>query len=299
MIHLFLVLCACLAQAAMATAEVEITGRDSTHVFKAPPERVVTLDWALTEQVLDLGVAPVGAPELDLYEEWVGDPPLPASTADVGLRTEPNLERIAALTPDVILASDIDERQVRALERIAPTVVFKAYDAEHDNVEAARRIFLELAGLFDRTKLAERRLAEMERTLDRIARDVAALDVPGTATVIRLNDDSTVWIYGDNSFPTYALKRLGLSSEISLPRSRWGVTQKPLESLAEVESGALLAIRPHMGGAAAFEGPLWPALPAVRNGRFTEVPRVWSYGGILSLERHAGAFLSALEDLSE
>ncbi len=139
----------------------------------------------------------------------------------------------------------------------------------------------------------------MADRLDRIAERVAALDPPDRATLIRLNDASTVWIYGANSIPDHALRRIGLTPGLDLPANRFGVTQRPLEDLALVEDGLLLAIRPHMGGAAAMEGPLWRALPAIRADRFAEIPRVWSYGGILSVERHAEAILAALEDLQQ
>lgn len=287
-----------LGLAGPALAEVSIEDRDGTQSFDAPPERVVTLDWALTEQVLDLGITPIGAPELALYRDWVGAPEVPKHVADVGLRTEPNLERIAALEPDVILASDLDPAQAQILTRIAPTVVFNAWSAEHDNVEAAREIYLRLATLFDRETMARERLDAMETRLDEIAAHIAALDLPDRATVVRLNDETTVWIYGDDSVPVYTLERLSLTSELDLPRTRWGVTQRPLADLAAVENGLLLAIRPHMSGVAAMEGPLWQALPAVRADHFAEVPRVWSYGGILSVERHGEAMLAALEKLA-
>jgi ferric hydroxamate transport system substrate-binding protein len=282
-----------------ALSGVTVTDRDLTTLFDMPPERVVVLDWALAEQVLDLGISPVGAPELGLYEIWVSKPALPETTIDVGLRTEPNLEGIAALNPDVILASDLDPALENALARIAPTVVFKAWNSGHDNVAAAREIFLLLASLFQRTTEAKAKLAEQEIRLTEIAARIAALNVPTQATAIRLNDEASVWIYGTNSFPQHVLERLGLSSEITLAPSRWGVAQRPLAALAEVEEGVLLAIEPHMDGGAAKEGPLWQALPAVARGHYAEVPPVWSYGGILSLERHAEAFLAALERMVE
>ncbi|CUH39276.1 Iron(III)-hydroxamate-binding protein FhuD [Jannaschia seosinensis] len=282
-----------------APAQVTVADRDGSTTFEASPERVVTLDWALIEQVRDLGITPVGAPELGLYAEWVADPPLPEAVVDVGLRTEPNLERIAALEPDVILASDLDPAQVAQLNRIAPTLVFDAWAADHDNVAAARQNFETLAVLFDREDYARAELAAMETRLDEIAADLAARDLPTMATAIRLNDDATVWIYGKNSFPARALERLGFAAEFDLPASRWGVTQKPLDVLAQVENGALLAILPHMAGVTTMESPLWDALPAIRANRFAEVDTVWSYGGILSLERTAEAFHDALVTLAE
>lgn len=285
-----ILLCLAVSTGAQTESEGAVT-------FESPPERVVVLDWALAEQVLDLDIVPVGAPELELYSEWVSAPKIPEGVADVGLRTEPNLERIAELAPDVILASDIDAAQERKLSRIAPTLVFDAWSAEHDNVAAARDIYLRLADLFGRAEMAKARLDEMEARLDKIAVRISELDLPGTATVIRLNDDSTVWIYGANSIPVHTLDRIGLAPELDLPAARWGVTQRPLDDLAAAREGALLAIGPHMGGAEAMSGPLWSALPAIRERRFAEVPRVWSYGGILSVERHAEAFLDALEGL--
>lgn len=293
--------CLLILLASLATpvlAEVTVADRTGPRSFASPPDRVVTLDWALTEAALDLDVIPVGAPELDLYADWVGTPAIPESVADVGLRTEPNLERIAALEPDVILASDLDPAQAETLGRIAPTLVFDAWSAAHDNVAAARETFLTLADLFDRRATAEARLSRMDARLDTIAARIAALGVADRATLIRLNDDSTVWIYGGNSIPVHVLRRVGLRPEIELPITRWGVIQRPLPDLARVEDGLLLAIRPHMGGAEAMAGPLWQALPAIRAGRFAEIRPVWSYGGILSVERHAEAILAALEDLA-
>ena len=278
-------------------AEVTVQGRDGPVTFETVPERVVVLDWALAAQMLDLDIPPAGAPELDLYREWVGAPEMPAQTVDVGLRTEPNLERIDDLGPDVILAADIDAGQADRLNRIAPTVVFESWSDDHDNVAAARDTYLALAGLFEREDLAQERIAAQETRLDEIATEVADMDLPDKATAIRLNDGSSVWIYGDNSFPRHALRRMGLAPEIDLPASRWGVTQRPIDALAEVDTGLLLAIRPHMGGAAALDGPLWSALPAVRALRFEEVEPVWSYGGFLDIGRHAERFLDALQTL--
>ncbi|SES38217.1 iron complex transport system substrate-binding protein [Tranquillimonas rosea] len=281
---------------APAAAEIEVSDRRGAQSFDAVPERVVVMDWALAEQVLDLGITPVGAPELDLYRDWVGQPAMPDDVTDIGLRTEPNLERLAALSPDVIVASGVEPDQIAVLERIAPVLAFDAFSADHDNVAAARDIFLTLARLFGREDRAEEKLAAMEDELDRIAADLEERygDRLTQVTAVRLNDDSTVWIYGDNSIPTYVLGRLGFDPEVPVAASKWGVAQRPLEDLAKVEEGALLAIRPHMGGAAAFDSPLWQALPAVRAGRFAEAEPVWSYGGILSVLRHARAFRDAL-----
>ncbi|MFD2740945.1 iron-siderophore ABC transporter substrate-binding protein [Sulfitobacter aestuarii] len=264
------------------------------------PERIVVLDWALTEQLLDLGITPVGAPELALYREWVIDPALPESVADIGLRSEPNLEQIASLAPDLILASDLDPAQLARLERVAPVRVFEAFSKDHDNIAAARDIFETIAQLTGRAALAEARISAMTAELSALRQSLFAAfngEVPSVA-VVRLRDDAGVWIYGANSMPAAALEALGIQNALPQPPSRWGAVQRPLSALIEVGTGAVIAIRPHMAGTAVFDTPIWRHLPAVQADRFAEAAPVWSYGGYLSLLRHARVFTQALQAMS-
>jgi iron complex transport system substrate-binding protein len=176
-------------------------------------------------------------------------------------------------------------------------LVFDAFNAEHDNIAAARRIYLKLARLLDREDLARARLAEMNDEINRLAEDLKASPVH-EAAIIRLNDAATIWVYGDNSFAEAALDRLGIENALPQAPSRWGVAQRPLDVLAGVETGAVLAIRPHGPGAKVFETLVWRFLPAVAQKRFAEIPPLWSYGGILSLGRHTSAIHAALTDLA-
>ena len=250
------------------------------------------LDWALAQQVLDLDVVPVAVPGIALYSEWVETPPIPDTVTDIGRRDAPDLERLAGLAPDVILVSDTAPAEVARFERIAPVLAFDAFDAAHDNIAAARRIYLTLARLLGREDLAQARLAEMEQEIDRLARDLGDGSIH-EAAIIRLNDAATIWVYGANSFAQAALDRLGLQNALPQPAGRWGVAQRPLDVLAGVETGAVLAIRPHGPGAAVFDSPVWRFLPAVAGGRYAEIPPLWSYGGILTLGRHAQAIHAA------
>jgi iron complex transport system substrate-binding protein len=276
---------------------VSVEDRRGTQGFTERPERVAVLDWALAQQVLDLDIVPVAAPEIALYSEWVATPPIPDTVTDIGRRDAPDLERLAALAPDVILVADATPEDVARLERIAPVLAFDAFDAAQDTIAAARRIYLTLARLLHRQELARARLAEMDKEIDRLARDLSDSPIR-EAAIIRLNDAATVWVYGDNSFAQAALDRLGLENALPQAPSRWGVAQRPLDVLAGVETGAVLTIRPHGPGAAVFDSPVWRFLPAVAEDRFAEIPPLWSYGGILSLGRHAQAIHAALTDLA-
>lgn len=279
---------------------ITVEDRRGAQHFESAPQRIVVLDWAMAEQVLDLGLVPVAAPDLASYREWVGEPAMPSGVVEIGRHEAPNLDLLAELSPDVILAKDIPAQDVARLEKIAPVLVFDAFNAGHDNVAAARRIYFTLARLFGREALARQQLREMGAEIGAMAADLrlALGNKIDRVAVIRLNDKASVWVFGENSYAEVALQRLGLANALPQARSRWGAAQRPLKALAKVETGAVLAIRPHMPGRAVFDTAIWRFMPFVRNGRFAETRPVWSYGGILSLGRHARAIHDALMTLA-
>lgn len=112
-------------------------------VIPAEPERVVTIGWASQDTVLALGVTPVGIAE----DAWAGgengllpwsDAAItrtgktigkPGGGADVTVFSdmpEINIEELAALNPDLILAtySGISQEQYDQLSKLAPTVAY-------------------------------------------------------------------------------------------------------------------------------------------------------------------------------
>ncbi|WP_144510787.1 ABC transporter substrate-binding protein [Bacillus sp. FJAT-22090] len=95
----------------------------STTIDKTP-ERVVILSNEGTEALLALGITPVGA-----VQSWLGDPwydhisDKMKNVEVVGTESEVNLEKIAALKPDLIIGTKIRQEAVYdQLSAIAPTV---------------------------------------------------------------------------------------------------------------------------------------------------------------------------------
>jgi ABC-type cobalamin/Fe3+-siderophores transport system ATPase subunit/ABC-type Fe3+-hydroxamate transport system substrate-binding protein len=263
--------------------------------FASPPERVVALSWAMVEQLLELGITPVGVADADGYAVWVARPPIPEGVTSVGLRQEPNLERIAALRPDVILVSDDQIDLVPHLEKIAPVLHFDAFSADHDNLAASRRIYLELAKLFDRETAARTRLTRLDARLAALAEAVRRHfgDTGPKVTVVRFLDDARVLVHGDNAMPVFALEAIGLESGFPLPATRWGITNRKVQELGFLD-GIVLHIEPFDKAGTLFSSPLWKAMPFVRTGRFGALPPTWTYGGALSVEYLAEAITDAL-----
>jgi iron complex transport system substrate-binding protein len=98
-----------------AMGETKITGT---------PERIVVLTNQGTESLLELGIKPVAA-----VKSWIGDPwydhikDQMDGVQVIGDETQPNLELIASLKPDLILGTKVRQEKVYTqLSSIAPTV---------------------------------------------------------------------------------------------------------------------------------------------------------------------------------
>ena len=103
----------------------EITHAMGTTKVPAEPKRVVVLDTDKIDTALSLGVTPVGAATAGEAKSWptyFGADKL-AGIKEVGVLTEPDLEAINALKPDLILGSKFrQEKFYDELAAIAPTV---------------------------------------------------------------------------------------------------------------------------------------------------------------------------------
>ncbi|BCV23893.1 ABC transporter substrate-binding protein [Gelria sp. Kuro-4] len=85
-------------------------GRQVT--LPAPPVRLVSLSPGNTEILFALGLGPkvVG---VDEYSDY---PPEAAQVAKIGSFSQPSVEKVVALKPDLVLATDMHEQAVRQLE---------------------------------------------------------------------------------------------------------------------------------------------------------------------------------------
>lgn len=105
--------------------------------LKGTPKRIVTLYQGATDVAIALGIKPVG-----IVESWVEKPIYDylrdelEDTPIVGLETQPNLEEIAKLKPDLIIASKLRHEKIyEQLSQIAPTVTHETVFKFKDTVE--------------------------------------------------------------------------------------------------------------------------------------------------------------------
>ena len=149
-----------LSAAALAQPIVVRDDRGSEHRFAAPPQRIVTMLPSLTEAawVLGVGTRLVG---VDRYSNW---PAQIAALPRLGGLEDAHIEAIAALQPDVVLAST-SSRAMDRLEVLGLRVVRLKSDS-HDDV---RRTLQLVAQLLGRPEAGARVWGDIQRQLDAAA----------------------------------------------------------------------------------------------------------------------------------
>ncbi|SDM81502.1 ABC transporter substrate-binding protein [Actinomyces ruminicola] len=180
--------------------------------IEAAPERVVIISTGQLDAALTLGIVPVGATSGDgagtvpdyLPTAFPDDADALAAITDVGSRTEPSVEAIANLSPDLILmniAGKDAESLYGSLSEIAPTV------ATQGTGQYWKQDFLLLADALGKPETAQAWLeafhADAASAGEGIADDV-------TVSLLRKNGDRTR-IFGAVSFAGSVLADMGVA----------------------------------------------------------------------------------------
>jgi len=273
-----------------ASGPVTVTDDRGTVTLDAPATRVVSLEWGLTENLLTLGVAPVGQADTKGYNTWDTVVPLDPETPDVGTRGEPSLDAIAALDPDLVVATtDLPEEVIAQIEKQVPVVALKGSDAS-DPIGQMRRT-LELLG--DATGTSAAADAELAAFDAKVADAKARLDAAGKAGASYTMADG--WIAdGAVSVRMYtAGAYLGGVAELAGLTNVWtgegdpayGLGVTDVEGLTAVPEGTHFLYAANDSEDDPFadglkDNAVWKQLPFVEAGDVHRLPDgIWMFGG--------------------
>ncbi|EPZ5420860.1 iron-siderophore ABC transporter substrate-binding protein [Vibrio parahaemolyticus] len=285
----------------IARANADITVHDAygAVTFEQVPQRVVVLNWDILEQVLALDIEPIAAPNLPGYRQWVVNPYAPESIEDIGTRAEPNLEKIASLKPDVILAASPQQDLIPLLRQIAPVVYLPNFSQNEAAAQTAIKHFRTLGALFDKQELAEQKLAKLNDSFkqlrDKIRQHYSA---PLDVLVMRFSTPNSVLLSTENSTTDYVVEQLGLTNPIKVSARAWGIKQNRINRLQNLEQSFVLYVQPFPQESKLNSSPLWQAMPFVKKQRVNSVRAVWAYGGAMSLQYMAEAITDSLIELA-
>ncbi|MCC6612273.1 MAG: iron-siderophore ABC transporter substrate-binding protein [Anaerolineae bacterium] len=269
------------------------------------PQRIVTLEWTYTEDLLALGIQPVGMADIDGYSEWVKIPvALDASVADVGTRNEPNLEVIAGLNPDMIigvafrLTENYDE-----LSAIAPTLVFNPYpdDLSVSQYDEMMSTFTTIGAAVNRADEGSQVLAHMEATYDAAEAALEAVGRSGEPFILSqgwtTDNLSTFRLFTDNAMGVHILEQIGLENAWDAAPQLYGFTEIGIEGFADLRDEAFnfFYVAQESDNALFAESPLWSSLTFVQQERaYWMGGDVWLFGGPLSAELLVDTVLTAM-----
>lgn len=295
---------------ASATASTESSGpisltdaRGKTIELDGPATRVVGTEWGAVENLVTLGVMPVGAADVKGYGAWVKAEPLDDSVTDIGTRGEPSFDTIASLDADLIVATnDLSDNVIRQLEDLAPVMVVKSADASHQ-IQQAEDNLRQVAEATGTQEKAEEAIGEYDAA---VADGKAALEQAGLAgTRVAFADgwaaDGQVSIrpYAKGSLMTDINTDLGLESAWTMKGDpAYGLAQTDVEALTTIDADRFVYIANDVDADftdALEDNAVWKSLPFVKSGNVYRLDDgIWMFGGPSSMTQYVKSLVASL-----
>lgn len=226
-----------------------------------PVRRIVSLAPSVTETLFALGLGDRVVGDTDFCDY----PPEAKQKKRIGGTINPNIEAVAALHPDLVVASREINRpdSVSALERLGMAV----YVTDPQNVEqvlTSTERLGELLGAGDTGRLLT---ANLRRRLGELDQRLAGLPAKNVLMVVWLDPLMSV---GRNTFMEDALRRAGARSIIDSPQPWPNID---LEQVVRLQPEYLIISNDNAKQVqrelSEFQArPVWRRLEAVRNRRF-------------------------------
>lgn len=247
----------------------------------ATRQRVIALDWSAAETLFAINAPPIAIAEVDNYTTWTAHQPPPPSIVDVGLTTQPSLELMDSLRPDLILVADLQkgalEHRLRKVARIENVSI---YNGDRFPLAGARRETLRLGQVLGAVDDAQA-LVDRAEAVFAAARARVAPYRERPVLCFVLQDERHGWVADRNGLVQNVLDELGLQNAWQGENSFWGFTMIGIEALAPYPDVLLLVGRFTLDDPQAVDrSPIWQALEPVRAGRAVDLPRFWYFGAL-------------------
>ncbi|MEZ4640311.1 MAG: ABC transporter substrate-binding protein [Caldilineaceae bacterium] len=294
------------ADATTPAEPVTITHALGQTTIPATPQRIVALEWTYVEDLLALGIQPIGVADIVGYESWVQIPvTLAEDVVDVGTRQAPNLETLARLQPDLILAPSFRVAEIYdELSAIAPTLTFDPYPTDESVTQYAemRQTFRTIADVVGRQTEAEAVLVGMDATFDAARSQIEAagrLGEPFALAQAFGQDTVQVRLFTGNAMAVEIVEQIGLENAwADAAFQQYGFSTVSVETLPDLGSLNFFYVVQADNDVFAREAiaPVWQSLAFVEEGRaYALGGDTWLFGGPLSAEVLVQTILSALE----
>ncbi|MGC5325128.1 ABC transporter substrate-binding protein [Brevibacillus sp. SYSU BS000544] len=246
---------------------LEITHSMGKTKLPKKPEKVITLDNGALDNLMALGVKPIGAATA------VADQPFPAyiknvdGIQNIGTIDQPNLESIAALQPDIILGSkDTHEAIYDKLSQIAPTVFVETLGATwKDNL----KLQAEAVG---KSKEAEQLLTDYNKRLEEFKAKMGDQLTKTHVSLLRPRKDN-ITVYLKQNFSGSIVQDAGLPRPAAQNKDEFTVKLNE-EKVADMEGDVIIWFtrdKENLLNTKITANPTWKGFQAVKDNKVFEV----------------------------
>ena len=248
-----------------------------------PPLRIVSLAPAMTEVLFALGLAD----RVTGVTDYCNYPAATRSKPKVGGIVNPNVERILALKPQLVIGMRLNPKPVLgALSRAGvPT-----FAAEPRTIAEVLTTITTVGALTGRRDEAARLVGSLDRRLQAVQRKVQRLPKP---TVVFVCQQSPVWVAGADTFPDHAIRMAGgrnIAATIS------GYKQYDVEMLVARNPDVIL-LTSMGGGDAQAELRAFVSRPSMRSLSAVQRSRVYVVDADI-VDRAGPRIVEAVEEIA-
>ncbi|MEL4072001.1 ABC transporter substrate-binding protein [Ochrobactrum sp. GPK 3] len=270
----------------------------------ADAPRIVSIDWAAAEAMLSLSIVPVGLSDTSFYRQRMALPVLPDTVADVGPFWEINLEALAELRPDFIIATDYNMVMTPRIADVARVELVPSITTPNvERYQLAVDILNRVAELCGVPRSATDAIAQMAE--DRFAEARAKLAGHHHPVGIMLPDigGREMTMYGAGTLPDAVLRKLGLANIWTGPVNGTGMARAGLDRLKDNPDAAFLVVdipsQRLQTERSLQQNAMWKLLAPVRNKRVAWLNQFHPFGGMASAVHLSGLIASALTQMPE
>ena len=269
--------------------------------------KVVTPDWGVAATMAAMGKPPIATGDIRVWEQWVGEPQLPNSVVDLGIRYQPNAELAAQLEPDLLIDNFFYEH-ARGVYGDVKNVSIIVSGTENNKADASVRTWqdfitptLELGDTIGEPERAKAYISESKQEIVQKG-EVFRAHQPNIKrfAVAQFVDGNNFRMYAKNSLFNPAMNLMGLELVELGEGNGWGFTSQQVGDLAKLDADVcLLIIEPlnAISEAELKESLVWQRLGYGQTGDagrcMAKLPPVWIYGGMASLTRVADMMATA------
>lgn len=255
-----------------AAHAVTVTDDHGQLTLDRVPARIVALEFSFVDALANVGISPVGVAD-DSDVSRVVEPvrKLISPWKSVGSRAQPNLETIAGLKPDLIIADTSRHKATYdQMRRIAPVLLLDSRYGTFRQILEQDQIIGDVVGKSAEMKA---KITELQQKIAAIAKEIPS----GQTAMFGASRENTLDVHTAGTFAGGLLTELGFK----VPAEAGG------KDIYDIDLEHVLAMNPDWMFVAHYrqesvvrkweQEALWKALTVARKGQLVSVdPQLWA-----------------------